>query len=392
VNRLFLQPLAGFLAGRRGGPAAAKGGVTVVRYRAFRWRAFTLVELLVVIAIIGILIALLLPAVQAAREAARRSQCVNNLKQIGLALHNYHDTYNSLPTGQIWGNGYGRPEGPYHHTWVTKILPYVEQQPLYEQMDVRLPVWDFADLDGDGNTNEVVPFAKRQVDMLICPTDSGFASGQDLISKTNRGPEYEVGLTCYAASIGFHWWPSARWGRNSWIARRFPETALKEYSGIFSDHHTSRFRDVLDGTSNTIAIAEVTTTGYKRAAGVTGGTILTCATGVPRLPTREAVYRAAYIAHCFGGTCKTARYLEFTGAQPCGNRHCWVFSAPYLFGPIHLSAWGPNSDWPGSQSLHPGVVNACFGDGSVRSISETIRWSTWAALNGRRDGAQVSGY
>src|ERR1700742_2751854 len=98
-------------------------------------RAFTLVELLVVIAIIGILVAMLLPAVQAARESARRSQCLDNMKQIGLALHNYHDVNNSFPTMSLWGNGYPQTgttaQGPWHYTWLFSILPYMEQQAIY---------------------------------------------------------------------------------------------------------------------------------------------------------------------------------------------------------------------------------------------------------------------
>ena len=111
-------------------------------------RAFTLVELLVVIAIIGILIALLLPAVQAAREAARRSQCANNLKQIGLALLNYEDAFKTLPPSVVYGCPGDRTtataEIPYHHTWITRILPFLEQQALYDQMDPLRPAWDVA--------------------------------------------------------------------------------------------------------------------------------------------------------------------------------------------------------------------------------------------------------
>src|SRR5687768_2745695 len=109
-----------------------------VMSRCSKSRGFTLVELLVVIAIIGILIALLLPAVQAARESARRSQCTNNLKQIGIALHNYHDTNSVLPfAGASW------PVGPNQesteHSWVIRVLPFVEQRSLYSNLDLTKP-------------------------------------------------------------------------------------------------------------------------------------------------------------------------------------------------------------------------------------------------------------
>ena len=104
-------------------------------------KGFTLIELLVVIAIIGILIALLLPAVQAAREAARRSQCTNNLKQIGLALQNYHDVNRSFPPyGEMGIPGPANPQHSYHHTWITAILPYMEQMPLYQSANMKMPV------------------------------------------------------------------------------------------------------------------------------------------------------------------------------------------------------------------------------------------------------------
>jgi prepilin-type N-terminal cleavage/methylation domain-containing protein len=152
---------------------------------------FTLVELLVVIAIIGILIALLLPAVQAAREAARRSQCTNNMKQIGLALHNYHDTHKTFPPAAIWGtpntpaNVLGRLPDPYHHTWCTAILPFMEQQPLYDTVDFRLRAW--------GQT-----IVSTQVQTLRCPSDSG---GLDSPADTDN-----IAITNYPGTMGFHWW------------------------------------------------------------------------------------------------------------------------------------------------------------------------------------------
>src|SRR5262245_26276448 len=107
-----------------------------VRRTALQKRGFTLVELLVVIAIIGVLVALLLPAIQSAREAARRTQCVNNLKQIGIALHNHHDTKGALPWGSYlidppWGREVPRNE---RTTWIVKIMPYMEEQSLYDQI------------------------------------------------------------------------------------------------------------------------------------------------------------------------------------------------------------------------------------------------------------------
>ena len=109
--------------------------------KARRGRAFTLIELLVVIAIIAILIALLLPAVQQAREAARRSSCKNNMKQLGLALHNYMDVFQQVPPQGIYAHWDGTVNQPRHHTWISQLLPYMDQAPLYNQINFEAPAW-----------------------------------------------------------------------------------------------------------------------------------------------------------------------------------------------------------------------------------------------------------
>ena len=131
-------------------------------YRSgLRTRGFTLVELLVVIAIIGILVALLLPAIQAAREAARRTQCSNNIKQIALALHNYHDTYLILPAGNYDGTG-GGDTRQHRHTWMCSLLPHIEQQAVFDQLNFNLQT--------DAAPNFQV-LNGLEIKSLICPSD-----------------------------------------------------------------------------------------------------------------------------------------------------------------------------------------------------------------------------
>src|SRR5438309_663742 len=135
--------------------------VTIVRKRI----GFTLVELLVVIAIIGVLVALLLPAVQAAREASRRGSCGNNLKQLGLGLHLFHDTYGRLPSGTVWVPGAGGDQQGSESTWVTHTLPYVEQLNLYQTGDLNRGFGQ----GGTGHPNNKITSGFLKV--MTCPTD-----------------------------------------------------------------------------------------------------------------------------------------------------------------------------------------------------------------------------
>lgn len=359
-------------------------------------RAFTLVELLVVVAIISILIMLLLPAVQQAREAARRTSCSNNMKQIGLALLNYEDSYKTLPPGMIWGDGSTRyPQRPYHHTWLTKILPYLEQRNLYDRMRAEYPVWDLWDVDLDGNYNEAIPFAQQQVPTLICPSEPNWRSGADMVREMGAPPQFLLGLTNYAGSNGYHWWPKAGpWDRTVLLCEVFPEVIGRELSGVFSDEHTTKLSDITDGTSSTIMVAEVNSTGFKPILDLPRS-IWTCGTGVPRLADLEAVVRPAFLALGYRGTCCEFYQGDLRYTRPDGERPSVGFwenldprsGGPYVFQPVYLSAWGPNTEWTGPSSFHPGLINVLYADGSVRQIKETISWSAWAFLNGKRDGA-----
>jgi prepilin-type N-terminal cleavage/methylation domain-containing protein/prepilin-type processing-associated H-X9-DG protein len=205
-------------------------------------RAFTLVELLVVIAIIGILIALLLPAVQAAREAARRAQCTNNLKQIGLALHNYHDTYKSFPTGMVLSLD---ASGGHEDTvpvwgWSALVLPFLEQKSLHEIIGVskRSLQWAVTNQPDELQT---------PLDSFICPSSKARplnADNDKQIPPVNTG--LELGTSTYPGVAGTAYGNNADAGYGVLVCQ-WPDWARK---------NTIRFADISDGTSNVFAVGE----------------------------------------------------------------------------------------------------------------------------------------
>jgi prepilin-type N-terminal cleavage/methylation domain-containing protein/prepilin-type processing-associated H-X9-DG protein len=194
-------------------------------------RGFTLIELLVVIAIIGLLIALLLPAVQAAREAARRASCTNNLKQIGLALHNYHGTHEVLPPGYIYQKGYA--VGGFG--WASMVLPHLEQTPLFNSINFGLPAWSAAD-----STACVSVLSSYQ-----CPSD-------------------------YTATTGFLQREGFRYARSSYVACFGPadlDVTPEDDKGMFRRNNRVRFADATDGLSLTLLAGERTNAVYLAVVG-----------------------------------------------------------------------------------------------------------------------------
>jgi prepilin-type processing-associated H-X9-DG protein len=151
--------------------------------------------------------------------------------------------------------------------------------------------------------------------------------------------------------------------------------------------------DVADGTSNVVAVAEVNTTGYK------SGGIRRCGTGEPRFNNNEAVFRVAFVYTGPNGACcrpaDSARGNPNTFPDPAGGSRgegWWPAGGPYPMAPTHIAAYGPNADWPGASSMHPGGVNVTMGDGSARFVSETIQWHVWNKINGISDGNPVPNF
>ena len=331
---------------------------------------FTLIELLVVIAIIAVLIALLLPAVQQAREAARRTQCKNNLKQLGLALHNYNDTAGRFPMAVTWGVKNGTTWGPHHHTWLTRVLPYLDQAPLYNQFNFSVSSWDNNTANGAVTNRTLIG---KQIQSMRCPSASGIGDPS--------GGTKNVAVTDYAGCEGYDWWQRSPGGAG-------PENdGGVGKGGIFTCNVSSRIADISDGTSNTIMIGEVTAPGYDV------GPIQSSGLGRPRVS--DPLCRSAFIGASFtpdlsygkdhtdgsvktqpDGTAITGWFTFGTGG---GNQ-------PYLFPPTFLAAWGPNGNWPGASSLHTGGVHYTMADGSVRFISQNIDWTLYNNICSRACG------
>lgn len=209
--------------------------------RQRRTKGFTLIELLVVIAIIAILIALLLPAVQQAREAARRSSCKNNVKQIGIAMHNYHDVHNTLPPGYLDDDPTANVTNHNLLGWGTFILPYLEQSALYDSIGSAGGFnndWTTIPEITTGTASVPVPYSKIKLSAYICPSDPMGGNNTDLS---------DYGKSNYTGVAG----------------NTYRSSGSTKPTGSFYDNSNVAFRDIRDGLSNTMLIGERGTEGAK---------------------------------------------------------------------------------------------------------------------------------
>lgn len=303
------------------------------RYSSHR-RAFTLIELLVVIAIIAILVALLLPAVQQAREAARSSQCKSNLKQIGIALHNYHDVQNVFPPATIakgqCSSGITNPLVQNSTGW-TMLLPYLDQSTIYDAYDFNQAAGHYTagalagTIVGDAETSGNGALISKQLSVLTCPSEVGSpfhpSDGSHYVIKNGSG--LTGAKTSYDFSVINDYYACNLWPTRSQATRR-----------MFEDNSYCTFRDVTDGTSNTVAVAE----------------------------TRFDVYNGEAPAWGYRGWVMIG--IDFGTYGINQTVYSGVDRAPAL------------ASWAYSGSYHVGGCHVLLADGSSRFISENIDTTT----------------
>jgi prepilin-type processing-associated H-X9-DG protein/prepilin-type N-terminal cleavage/methylation domain-containing protein len=341
--------------------------------------AFTLVELLVVIAIIAILVGLLLPAVQKIRESAARMKCENNLKQLALACHQYHDTWGKLPPAVQMRSGVNRTHvnfsgsnipnsrnfGP---NWVVLVLPFIEEGPLYN--NVALSVKNYMD-NGDKNWRTI---RGTHLKFMLCPSDTGQDAGSNY---TGAGGGWARGnYGCNAGGIhqpDILGWTSTEGGKSptsswtqAWVG--LPNTTHAGGVMCINFGHTMAAISGLDGTSNTVMLAELRTGSHLSLGDPRG----TWALGFPG----ASVICAGYTWDCTvpNNTDDNADDCEGAVDDPHGG----------------MGAWQPCPfQQANSRSRHPGGVNIAMCDGAVKFLRNTVTQQTWWKLCAVDDGFQM---
>jgi prepilin-type N-terminal cleavage/methylation domain-containing protein/prepilin-type processing-associated H-X9-DG protein len=333
-------------------------------------RGFTLIELLVVIAIIAVLIALLLPAVQAAREAARRAQCVNNMKQLGLAIQNYHDVSNSFPPGRIWKPSATQAfptilAGVQNTPWFVLMLPQFEQQALYNSFNFAL---------GAEGPNQPFPLGflanvtveSLKVGLFQCPSDS--------INTYQFPPPLNVGPLATAVLTRGNY--AAAWGNTNWGQGVGNESVLTTayLQSAFGHNGQISFASVTDGSSNTVFMSEV----LQGTGSDVRGLMWSVTAGASSFNSRLAPNGLIDFLGQFNG------FDQLSGATSCVNDP--VHGLPCAAQTNH----GSNTAFSASRSRHSGGVNSLFGDGSVHFMKNSINPAIWVGLNTIQAGEVIS--
>lgn len=324
-------------------------------------RAFTLIELLVVVSIIGLLIGLLLPAVQAARESARRMQCVNNLKQLALGTHNFEAANGAFPPGMSGG--------PSIASTRVFLLPYLEQGSLYNRFDLTTNVTD---------TLANLTARSQEIAMFLCPSDP--STGRWVDTPLVAGdPPVGSGRSNYYGNLGIHAWAYNQNGVYTKDAR---------YTGVFAYTSSTRLADIADGSSNTVMFAEV-----KRGALPSNNDVDIIVVQPNLWGTGNPVTNANNLTP--PAVCNILpgyKQLTYTGLQ---YQRGTITSVLYTHTAVPNSKKRDCINFPtldqahlASRSYHSGGVNVALCDGSVRFIKESLQLDVWKAL-GTRAGSET---
>ena len=312
--------------------------------RRLRSRGFTLIELLVVIAIIAVLIALLLPAVQQARESARRTQCKNNLKQIGLALHNYHDLFNQLPLGEVTNRGAITSAW----SWAVAILPQIDQAPLYGGLT-----------PGDTPLHAAladpvkVKMLQKSMPAFLCPSDTTQSLNLNRPLRQTNGSQVQVATSNYLGAHGVCAWNPVS-GRQA---------------GVFAWNLGASFSGITDGTSNTIAVGE-------RASGIVRGTTPGGAGVWAGVTTVNNIsFQLTLPSDSVDGVLS----LAYDSMNPASNA-CHMYSSRHVGGAHFLMCDGAVRFV--SENVHSFITG-------VAACTDPTAWGTFQRLMGIQDGRTV---
>ena len=303
-----------------------------------RFRGFTLVELLVVIAIIGILVALLLPAIQAAREAARRSQCANNMKQIGMALHNYHDTLKSFPIGHRTGVATAN--------WRVALFPYMELSSLYDRLNIN-DVYSSADL-----SKLILP--SWTCPSLALPSTQPSSWVTWWVNNNHMVPAYQGIMGAYPDPSGAASYSASNYG--GWWCN----------NGMLLWNESTKLADCTDGTANTIIVAEQSG------------------------PVGTADFRNGYYTSWGGCSNGSARGVSTCGTAGCGDLWGLGLTCNAYAINSRTAAAGAGTSYGGNtilNSAHPGGISVLLTDASVRFVGESVDFNMYQRACARNDGS-----